>query len=138
MRDDIGNDGAVAAAAYDKIDGRLASDLDCFLPGLKSTRTARCDVLRRIVRIEILDINIRGVRPGRRHAPSDMAVLAKDCQRHAGNRCAGGSKIWRNNTGEVPDTRRGEFKVGVVRENRHSRFCPCAGENLCVRCTVAF
>ena len=58
MRDDIGNDGAVAAAAYDKIDGRLASDLDCFLPGLKSTRTARCDVLRRIVRIEILDINI--------------------------------------------------------------------------------
>ena len=57
MRHDIGNDGAVAAAAYDNIDLRLASDLDRFLPGLKSTRTAQCDVLRRIVRIKILNID---------------------------------------------------------------------------------
>ena len=77
-----------------------------------------------VLRVELLDEEVLGVRAGVGKAPRGPAVVPEHHDRHSGKGRAHDVAPRPGEVGEVPDGGNGEAEVGVVREERLLRHAP--------------
>ena len=100
--------------------------LDHLAPYIEPAVAIRSQVARGVLRIELLEEEVLGVRAGVREAPRGPAVVPEHHDRHAGEGRPDEVASGPREVGEVPHRGHGEAEVGVVREERLARGAPLA------------
>ena len=95
----------------------LAAHVEC-------APAVRGEIARGIGRIDLFDEQVLNVRAGIGEAPCNVAVVPEHHHRHAGEGRAHGVHAGPREMHEIPDRRRGEPEVGIVREQRLAGHAP--------------
>ena len=114
-------DRAVPGLAHAQHHVLAVLDLDDLAADLEPAVAGRRQVAGGVLRIELLDEEVLGVRSGVGEAPGDPAVVPEHHERHPGEGRPDDVAARPGEMGEVPHRRHGEAEVRVVREERLSR-----------------
>ena len=108
-------------------------DLDDLAVDLEPAVAVQRQVAGGVLRVELLDEEVLGVRPGVGEAPGDPAVVPQHHERHPGEGRPDDVAARPGEVGEVPDRRHGEAEVRVVREERLSGRAPRSRDRPAIR-----
>src|SRR5690606_17634936 len=113
----------LANALHDRIG---EADGDRLLPQAEGLEAVRGLVP---VSFDPLDESVRCVAVRGRQAPGDVRVAPEYVERHAGRGRAGHGELRRVDAGEIPDVRKREAEMRVVRQNRRAGLRTGTGDD---------